>query len=158
MSKIDEMLYIDEGYRERPYFDHLGNPTAGIGQLLGPKGTPLSNYSFTVPLDVAKLWCKRTVETYGSKLAKNAYGAAALAQCNDARRDALLNMCYQMGVGQYKVNGVLGFANMLDAVAHQDWQGAYNHGKDSRWYRQTPERCERVLQTLLCGNYSAYGL
>ncbi len=158
MSKIAEMLYIDEGFRPKVYRDTEGYPTQGIGIKMGPKGASLSNYVATMPLAVAKLWCAEITQGDAVALAKDVHGADALAQCNDARRDALLNMCYQMGVGKYKASGVLGFANMLAAVAAQDWPSAYAHGKDSRWYRQTPERCERVLQTLFRGDYTAYKL
>lgn len=156
MSKIEEMLFIDEGFRAKPYYDTEGYPTWGIGQRIGAKNEPLSHFPGSVTLDEAKAFTKARCELNGRLLAKNGHMAEALAQCNDARRDALLNMAYQLGVGAYGVNGLLGFKRMIAAVAAQDWPEAYKEGKASRWYGQTPNRAERVLQTLFRGDYTAY--
>ncbi|CRL44597.1 hypothetical protein SGGMMB4_01777 [Sodalis glossinidius str. 'morsitans'] len=48
MSQIIPLLNYEEGYRETPYYDSLGFPMVGTGILLGPEGTPLSYYTFTL--------------------------------------------------------------------------------------------------------------
>ena len=58
-------------------------------------------------------------------------------------RDALADMCYQLGA-----TGVLGFRDMLGALERGDWKAAYVAGIDSSWYRETPNRALRVLSLL----------
>ena len=55
----------------------------------------------------------------------------------------LLEMAYQIGV-----SGLLKFRKMLAAIERQDWCEAYEEGKDSKWYRQTPSRALEVLKPL----------
>lgn len=57
--------------------------------------------------------------------------------------DMLYNMAYQMGT-----KGLLGFKKMLVAIENKDYNEAYKQGKDSKWYKQTPNRAIAVLQTL----------
>lgn len=151
MTKIDSMLFIDEGYREKPYNDSRGFPTVGIGQLLGPKGTPLSAYSFTVPIDVAKLWCKSHCTGIAARLAQSAEFKAVWLSLGEARQDALINMAYQLGY-----DGLMKFRKLIAAVSASDWKTAFNEGLDSSWYKQTPARAVRVLTTLQTGTYRAY--
>jgi len=55
----------------------------------------------------------------------------------------LVEMAYQMGLG-----GLLKFQKMLTALEKGDWCKAYEEGKDSKWYRQTPTRALKVLKPL----------
>lgn len=151
MTKIDSMLYFDEGYREKPYLDSRGFPTVGIGQLLGPKGASLSYYSFTVPLDVAKLWCKSHCASIAATLAQSDEFKGVWSKLGEARQDALINMGYQLGT-----TGLFKFRKMIAAINASDWLTAYNEGLDSSWYKQTPARAVRVLTTLQRADYRAY--
>lgn len=155
MSKIDSMLYLDEGFRNKPYYDSEGYPTIGIGQLLGPKGTPLSAYSFTMPEHVAREWVSCHADELSAILAASEPLKGVWPSLNDARRDALINMAYQLGAAG-TTKGIWGFRKMLAAVAAQDWLQAFKEGQDSKWYMQTPARARRVLTTLQMGDYRAY--
>lgn len=155
MSNISRMLYIDEGYRAKPYRDSEGYPTVGIGIKIGPKGGSLGVYTFSVPLKTALLW----VDEYSASVVTQLSSSAALRgvwpALNDARRDALVNMGYQMGADG-STQGIWKFKRMIAAVAAQDWQEAHKQALDSLWARQTPDRAERVAATLRDGNYRAY--
>ena len=65
-----------------------------------------------------------------------------------ARRDALLNMAFQMGTA-----GVMKFKQMLAALDNKDWQRAKAMALDSAWATQTPQRAHRVAQQLMTGEY-----
>ena len=53
---------------------------------------------------------------------------------------ALLDMVYQLGV-----DGVLGFHEMLPALARHDYAAAIREAMDSVWDRETPSRVDRVV-------------
>lgn len=150
-SKIDKMLIIDEGYREKPYIDTEGYPTGGIGIKLGPKGASLSMYQFTIPLSVAKLWALTHAQDMEASLSSSDALGAVWSRLEQPRKDALVNMAFQLGF-----DGLMKFRKMLAAVRSSNWQEAANEGKDSKWYGQTKDRATRVLATLERGDYSAY--
>lgn len=151
MSQIARMLRLDEGFRPKPYLDSLGYPTVGTGQRIGPKGALLNNYQFTISKNVADLWMQDIALDYMAKLQADSRIKAALAKCNDARRDALLNMAYQMGV-----SGLAGFKNTLMLISNGDFDGAAKGMLDSLWARQTPQRAKRISEVMRLGNYSSY--
>lgn len=155
MTKIGKMLYIDEGYREKVYRDTQGYPTIGIGIKVGPKGASLGVYTFSVPLATALLWADEHSANVVTQLSTSAPLRGVWAALSDARRDALVNMGYQMGAGG-STQGIWEFKRMLAAVAAQDWQEAYKQALDSLWARQTPDRAKRVAATLRYGDYRAY--
>jgi len=72
----------------------------------------------------------------------------ANTKLDPARRDAVINMCFQLGV-----NGAMKFKLMLNALERSDWVAAKAHALDSSWAKQTPERAERVAEQLLTGTY-----
>ena len=53
---------------------------------------------------------------------------------------ALLDMCYQLGV-----DGLLGFHQMLAALARHDYAAAIREAIDSAWDSETPSRVNRVV-------------
>ena len=42
--------------------------------------------------------------------------------------------------------GVLGFHDMLEALASEDWDGAATAALDSQWARETPARAKHAAQ------------
>lgn len=151
MSQIAKMLRVDEGFRSKPYLDSLGYPTIGIGQRIGPKGALLNNYQFSISQNVADVWMQEIALEYLAKLQSDSRIKPALLKCNDARRDALLNMAYQMGV-----SGLAGFRNTLALIANGDFEGGAKGMLDSLWARQTPQRAKRVSEVMRLGDYSPY--
>lgn len=76
---------------------------------------------------------------------------AALAQCNDARRDILISMAYQMGA-----DGLAGFTNTLGLISRGDFSRAASAMTNSLWSRQTPDRARRHAEVMRSGIYDAY--
>jgi len=150
-SKIAQMLNIDEGYREKPYIDSEGYPTGGIGIRLGPKGASLGMYQFTIPRNVAELWALTHAQDMEARLSASDALRPVWGGLEQARKDALVNMAFQLGF-----EGLMGFRKMLAAVRAGNWQEATRQGKDSKWYGQTKDRATRVLATLERADYSAY--
>ena len=64
-------------------------------------------------------------------------------------QDCLIEMAYQMGV-----EGLLQFNNMLHSMATEDWVAASEHGMESLWAVQTPERAQEMMIKLANTNIS----
>lgn len=151
MSKLIEILNFEEGYKEKPYIDSRGYPTVAGGILIGPKGAPLSNYTFTVPREVGDVWKQSIVRQKTFEITKYPDIVAALKKCNDARADIINSMAYQMGV-----TGLAGFKNTLKLIANGDFNGAATGMLNSAWAKQTPNRAKRHAQVMRDGTYAAY--
>jgi lysozyme len=159
---IEKQLSIDEGKELTIYFDTENYPTIGIGHLI--KRQKISR-------DMA-------IKLLDSELGRSTKGTISDSECSllfgydlanvhrsirhssfydsymgldPVRKSAIENMVFQMGA-----TGVSQFKNMWAAIRAQEWGLAYGNGKDSRWYRQTKNRAERVLQTLRTGSTAHY--
>lgn len=62
------------------------------------------------------------------------------------RQRALYNMYYQMGINTLKK-----FRNSNRYINNQQWEVAANNLKKSRWYSQTPNRANRVINLIQYG-------
>ena len=51
----------------------------------------------------------------------------------------IIEMTFQLGTA-----GMLNFKKMIAAMKNKDWKTASNEMKDSLWYRQTKNRCEKL--------------
>jgi len=151
MSQIIHVLRFEEGFKPKPYIDSEGFPTAGTGFKIGPKGAPLSNYTFTIPQEVNDVWLQCLVNDTIAKMNTYPTIVAALKQCNDARRDVLISMAYQMGAG-----GLVGFKNTLAMMAAGNFSGAADGMLNSLWAKQTPARAKRQSDVMRSGNMNAY--
>lgn len=128
-------LVRDEGVRNTPYKDSLGNWTIGVGHLMSGIPSPgiiwtPSQIDITLELDISHAY-DRISNTM-------AFGACD----TDGRKRALVNMSFQLG------NRLFQFGNSLRMISEKNWQGAADHLRQSLWYSQTPERAERVIQFL----------
>lgn len=151
MSKIIEILNFEEGYVETPYLDTLGFPTVAGGIRIGPKGASLGNYTFTVPRSVGDAWKRCLIDAKSAAMNRQPVIVAALVQCNDARRDVLNSMAYQLGV-----SGLAKFKKSLAMIAAGNFAGGSVEMLDSNWARQTPGRARRHAEVMRSGTYDAY--
>lgn len=151
MSKIFEILKYEEGYRAKPYIDTEGFPTIGIGFLIGPKGAKLSNYTFTISERVSEAWLHDYVSDMTVKMGGFGVIKSAIAQCNDARKDIIMSMAYQMGV-----QGLATFTTTLGMIAQGQFTYAADNMLKSKWAGQTPARAKRHAQVIRDGTYEAY--
>ena len=157
------MLKFDEGCKNTVYWDTEGYPTIGIGHLIIKKETrdPVLIYSeldkqtgtterILSPETILKLF-KQDIDKLRKEIAKNKFLYDVYITLDDVRKSAIENMCFQLGV-----NGVSKFKNMINSLSKKDYSSAYNHGLDSSWYKQTPNRALRVMTTLKYGDYRSY--
>lgn len=142
-----------EGYREHPYRDTKGLWTAGIGRCL--ETNPLTSGEWKYLLDSGQLALSITHD--GAVWLMESQLQAIRGQCqrifdfwadlDDARRDVLVEMCFQMSITK-----VLGFHDMLAAIRGKRWTAAAQAGMDSDWARKdSPQRAKELMTILEWG-------
>ena len=137
-QELTKQLRIDEGVKAQAYQDHLGFWTIGVGRLIDARkagsGLRQSEIDMLLQNDIDD-----RIEALTRKL-------PWFQNLDDARRGALLNMSFQLGV-----DGLLGFKNTLAMVESGDYMGAARNMMQSLWARQTPERAERMAEQMRTG-------
>jgi len=153
-TPLEQEVDQQEGYRAAPYKDSRGLWTVATGRCL--ETAPLTGAEWKYLLDNQLIdvnieqsgadWLEgQVLDAITQKLASIFSWWPALAQ---ARRDALIDMAYQMGVQK-----LLGFSQMLRAITYQDWPTAYDQAMASDWAKETPARAQQVAQQLRDGVY-----
>ena len=118
-------VLVDEGFEPKPYQDHLGVWTIGHGlTFLTENESKYIVEHFRLPkieqdLQERFFWYEHS---------------------HPEVQRIVLNMAYQMGV-----TGVSNFVGMIAALKTQDYETAAKEMQDSRWYRQTPNRADRLI-------------
>jgi len=158
VTDIFDLLTTEEGWREKPYIDSEGFPSVGFGFLIGPKGAPLSHYTFKVPRTAGEVWMRELLnETIHDMQYTPGIGAALAylakiaggSMMQDARCSVLISMAYQMGV-----TGLAGFKNTLAYIANGDFENAAKNMLASKWAKQTPDRAKRHAEQMRTGHWA----
>ena len=139
MSPLVRMLRRHEGVKHFAYRDHLGNTTIGVGRCLEPgAGLGLSDAEIDMLLenDIDRV----TVELESL--------FAWFVELNDARRDAMIDICFNLGLP-----GLLKFRNALAAIRAGDWELAAIEFLDSRWRAQVGNRAVELAAMIETGKY-----
>ena len=123
-NKLVEDIKQEEGFSGTVYQDHLGFDTLGFGCKM-----PIDEEEAELLL-MHRL--KKTINAVNSSLYDYDMKPEAW--------DILYQMAYQMGA-----SGLLKFKKMLNALKEEDYKGASIEGRDSLWYKQTPNRAERLM-------------
>ena len=117
----------DEGFESKPYQDHLGNWTFGIGFTFITEEESVA---------VLKLRLSAILASLNAQL--HWYADLPIEVKN-----IMLNMAYQLGV-----SGLLGFTKTMVLLKNERWVAAADEMLDSKWARQTPERANRLSDRL----------
>lgn len=129
LKTIADKIKADEGFSSHPYTCTEGYLTIGYGRNLDTKG--ISEYEAEMMLmsDIADTTnrLKGVIKSW--------------FHLPDTIQYVLINMGFQMGI-----IGLLGFKNMLKAIEDQDWERMIIEMKDSRWYHQTTNRADRLIE------------
>lgn len=163
---LDKMLTRDEGVRLKVYWDQTNKPHIGIGHLIIDEVTrDMDKISKALSLDVGrevhdtiimadvnKLFDDDLERTL-SGMEKHSLIGPVLIELDVARKMALVNMAFQLGVG-----GLGKFVKALDAMKKKDWVRVAKELKDSNWHNQTPGRANRIIRIFQTGNLESYGV
>ena len=123
-------LKNEEGFRAKPYHDSRGILTIGYGTNIGGGITRM---------EAEYLLRERLTATHDSLTKELPWLSAA----PERQQSAILDMGYQIGA-----HGVLEFHHMLAALEAGDCPAAKVAALDSDWWRETPQRAERVTEIL----------
>jgi len=116
-DELVERLKKDEGYRKHPYYDAKGILTIGYGTNLDARGLTRLESEYLLRTE-----CESALE-----MVKEAKWFQVL---NDARKEVILNMIYNMGFTRF-----LGFKKTIQFLRDKDYLSASKEMLDSKWYR-----------------------
>lgn len=148
-EKCLSVIKAEEGFREKPYYCTEGYPTGGYGKLLGSKGDPLPDITFS-EADESKWLQGKIIELIGAISNRH---QRVWDNCNDAQRAILVSMAYQLGI-----TGLANFRMFLQSLTESDFNSAALHMLDSRWHKQTPKRAQRHAEQIQTGAMLDYYL
>jgi lysozyme len=143
LIKLQDEISNDEGVMYETYRCSLGHLTGGIGHLItdwdeevyaGPIGTK-------VPHQQVDDWFAKDIGTTIKDC------NLIFSQFNELPEEAQLviaNMCFQLGRPRLSK-----FKNFIAAVKTEDWLRAADEMEDSRWYKQTTARADRLIARII---------
>lgn len=157
----------EEGEEEEAYKDSEGLWTVGIGHLLDDDQSPeelailglddeLDDWEgFKINKEQMDKLFDLDVQTAIDDLSPS-FVPEDLAHLNDVRYAVIVSMSFQMGGPRVRK-----FKNFIKAVKRQDWERASlemvyanpDTKRRSRWYTQTPDRCQRAADAMRTGSF-----
>ena len=141
IQKLKEELTLDEGCEFKLYTDHLGYKTFGVGHLV-TKDDP--EYEMEIGEEVSE---DRVNECFIKDIEKVIEDCHILySYFNELPEDAQLiiaNMMFNLGRPR-----LTKFKKMKEAVNDANWLEAAIQMEDSRWYKQVPNRAERLCERM----------
>ena len=139
LIKLQDEIADDEGVIYETYHCSLGHLTGGIGHLITewdeefyekPIGTKVPNEQvndwFEKDIKVTINDCKIIFDNFDN--------------LPEEAQLVIANMCFQLGRPRLSK-----FKNFIAAVKDEDWQRAGDEMQDSRWYKQTTNRADRLI-------------
>ena len=159
---VFDMLAFDEGLKLTVYTDTLGYWTVGIGHLLTKvkdKATAIAVLDKLVGRKtngvITEAEARSIFQKDVNEAVRGIHSSTILSpiydKVSDIRKMAIINMVFQMGV-----KGTESFKNSLTLVSNSYYTQAANNLRKSKWYKQTPNRAERVIKVLQSGTLDAY--
>ena len=133
LELLKQELIRDEGIRYSAYQDIYGYWTIGVGRLIDSrKQGKLSPDEVLYLLTNDLEHCIADIQ-----------GEVWYQVCNDTQKRGLLDMRFQLGS-----EGIQTFKTSLGLIAARKFAEAGINLRKSLWYRQTPERAERVIKRI----------
>lgn len=129
---LHDLLLSHEGMRLKPYKCTAGKLTIGIGRNLDDRGITEVEAKFLLENDLAE--CEEDLKVI---FLDQFYYLPEQTQM------VLMDMRFQLGPGRFRK-----FKKMIQAVKQSDPQEMIKQMKDSRWYRQVPNRAEDLIRMI----------
>lgn len=139
MSRLIEQLRIHEGVREKVYLCSAGYETIGVGRNISESGLGLSSDEIDYLLSNDIKRCQQELE----------FNFDWFKELDDVRRDAMINLCFNIGVTSLKK-----FSKAIAAMNVHDYETAAMEFLDSRWASQVGTRALDVTDMIRTGDYN----
>jgi GH24 family phage-related lysozyme (muramidase) len=133
---IKDRIKKHEGYRDMVYEDHLGFKTVGYGHLVVEDG-------FIPGIQYSKKELEEVFEKDFAIALKDATKLVGNFDIDDKAFGVVIEMCFQLGFPK-----VSKFKFFLSALQKGDYETAAMEMESSRWHKQTPERCEELIEII----------
>jgi lysozyme len=128
-ADLVQQVMSHEGFRQKPYLCTAGKLTIGYGRNLDDNGLTQAESIALLLNDLAE--CERDLQSF-----------PWWAGLSDARRNALLDMRFNLGPTRFR-----GFKKMLAALEAGNFTEAATQMRDSKWARQdVPARAEKLAR------------
>lgn len=133
---LKNQIVRHEGLKLKPYRCTAGKLTIGVGRNLDDKGISEAEAMAMLDTDIAEVAVEleRRLPLF-SKL-------------DDVRKDALINMGFNLGVP-----GLLKFRGMIAALELSDYDKAAAEMLDSKWAKQVGNRAGELARQMRKGEY-----
>ena len=133
-----EIIDHEGGIILKPYKDHLGNWTIGAGHLVKEREKHEFRDGITYEIGlklflVDYMIAKRDMQTF-------------LKPCGDMPaivQEVCLEAVFQLGLPNFQ-----NFVKFKKALSDENWSKAIEEMRDSRWYKQTPNRVEALIKKM----------
>lgn len=126
-------LQVDEGRKEKLYYDSLGIPSAGIGRNLRDVGLRPDEIDYLFNNDLNEAEAKARVFF------------PSFDHLSDARKAVLLNLAFNVG------NKLAEFVKLRKAVQEENFDQAATELLCSKWSNQVGVRATRLAQQMRIG-------
>ena len=134
-KKLKEMLVRHEAMQLKPYKCTAGKTTIGVGRNLDDLGITEGEALHMLENDIRRVRLELESYPWYSKL-------------NVVRQDALMNMCFNLGISRFRT-----FKNMITALGVGAWARAADETMDSKWARQVGKRSTELAMMIRYGEY-----
>jgi lysozyme len=135
-EELIESIKLGEGFSSTVYNCTSNRATIGYGRCVdGAVGGGISE-------EEAEMLLMNDIR-YFAEAAERVVGRVAWSWINQRQRDALTEMCFNMGEGNLKK-----FKNMIAAIEALDMDQAAEEALDSRWAQQVGQRANRLAEKL----------
>ena len=135
---LEKRIMDHEGFRKKIYADSLGKKTIGYGHLI----TENDNFEEDIEYTKADL-----LDLFHKDLEKAREGANQLvghiAELHIEAKNVIIEMVYQLGT-----QGTRNFKKLISALEEKDYFEAHVQMLDSRWAKQTPQRCVELSEIM----------
>ena len=136
INKIEELLILHEGKKNKAYICPAGKITIGVGRNLEDKGLSDEEIEYLLHNDI-----KECIQDL-SHIFPNFY------DLDDVRQAVLVDMRFNLGPARFR-----SFKKMIAAIRKGDFSKAAEEMKDSRWFEQVKQRGKRLYKMMKTGKW-----
>lgn len=147
-QKLIEQLKRHEGFRPTVYLCSAGKHTIGYGHNLDAEpnynGQPIPD---TIDKPFALNLLHLDIEITVIRL-ETISGTGFMATEKGPRRDVIINMAFNLGIGKY-----LEFRRLRSALQLRDYEAATREMENSLWFNQVGDRAVELVEQMRTNHY-----
>ena len=143
-ANLIDSIKLGEGFSATAYRCPTGRLTIGFGRCVDPDepGTGITEAE-------AEMLLSNDLERF-EVAAQRVVGDDTWSLLNQVRREALIEMAFNMGAGN-----LAKFRRMLAALGEEHYAVAADEALSSRWAEQVGQRADRIADRIRTGAYAA---